>query len=404
MILEAGADDLLAVVEIFRADEADDGIDQQRLERARDRVGARFQRLLVDAVMRIGGEREPWPVSKYITLSPMVPRSSDSAARAPRQQREIDAEAFVGGFACRRSTGTPDRPARPADQLERGGDMGQHAGSASGCRACCGSSSSIDSSACARSGLSVAGLMPMTASPEPSSRPSRMLAAMPARRRSDGWAAAAPRAGRAGRWCCGSCVTTEHFAAISDQVLSRLILATAAAISGVTPGASAASVGGGGLVGQQPVAEVADGQMRDRREGRAVVAVEDQPRHLVGLRRDDGSSRNVVSGRSASANCAATRSSPVSAASPASCVAGAQRRGLGQQRLQIAETCSGARRAWWRTSRDSRVVSREYIGSQEAPRPAYWRRRQPAVHRRYHRTPSAHWQTSPPPGCFRNRR
>ena len=36
-------------------------------------------------------------------------------------------------------------------------------------------------------------------------------------------------------------VTTEHFAAITIRSLSPLILATAAAISGVMPGASAAS-------------------------------------------------------------------------------------------------------------------------------------------------------------------
>ena len=37
-------------------------------------------------------------------------------------------------------------------------------------------------------------------------------------------------------------VTTEHFAAITIRSCSRLILLTAAAISGVMPGASAASV------------------------------------------------------------------------------------------------------------------------------------------------------------------
>ena len=51
MVLEAGADDLLAV--ILGADEADDGIDQQRLELARDRVGARLQSLLVDVVVGV---------------------------------------------------------------------------------------------------------------------------------------------------------------------------------------------------------------------------------------------------------------------------------------------------------------------------------------------------------------
>ena len=47
MVLEPGADDLLAVVEVFGADEADDGVDQQRREVARDGIGARLDGLLV---------------------------------------------------------------------------------------------------------------------------------------------------------------------------------------------------------------------------------------------------------------------------------------------------------------------------------------------------------------------
>src|ERR1700722_1395771 len=61
MIFQSGARDLLAVVQIFRTDKADDAVDQERLERARHRVGARLQRLLVDAVVRIGGERAALP-------------------------------------------------------------------------------------------------------------------------------------------------------------------------------------------------------------------------------------------------------------------------------------------------------------------------------------------------------
>src|SRR5436309_2628837 len=54
---EAGAGDLLAVEQVFGPDESDHGIDQQRLEWTRHRIGARLERLLVDAVMRIGRER-----------------------------------------------------------------------------------------------------------------------------------------------------------------------------------------------------------------------------------------------------------------------------------------------------------------------------------------------------------
>ena len=57
VVLEAGADDLLAVVEVLRPDEADDGVGQQRLERPRHAVGARLAGLLVDAVVGVGGQR-----------------------------------------------------------------------------------------------------------------------------------------------------------------------------------------------------------------------------------------------------------------------------------------------------------------------------------------------------------
>ena len=54
MILQPRADDLFAVEEVLRADEADHRIDQQRLELPGHGVRARFERLLVDAVMRVG--------------------------------------------------------------------------------------------------------------------------------------------------------------------------------------------------------------------------------------------------------------------------------------------------------------------------------------------------------------
>src|SRR5712691_13042045 len=47
MILQSGARDLLAVEQIFRPDKADDRVDQQRLEVARNGVGPCFDGLLV---------------------------------------------------------------------------------------------------------------------------------------------------------------------------------------------------------------------------------------------------------------------------------------------------------------------------------------------------------------------
>ena len=61
VILETGADDLLAVVQVLGADEAHDGVDQQRGEPPCDRVGPRLERLLVAAAMRVRRQRAALP-------------------------------------------------------------------------------------------------------------------------------------------------------------------------------------------------------------------------------------------------------------------------------------------------------------------------------------------------------
>ena len=113
MILQAGADDLLAVVEIFRPDEADHGVDQQRPEAARHRIGARLQRLLVDAVMRAGGERAALAgleIHHVVADAAAVKRQRGRAA--PRRAARDRCRSSCWRPAFRRSTGTPDRPAR----------------------------------------------------------------------------------------------------------------------------------------------------------------------------------------------------------------------------------------------------------------------------------------------------
>ena len=113
VILKPGADDLLAVVEIFGADEADHRIDEQRLEFSRNRIGARLERLLIDAVMRVGGERAALAGLKIHDVVADRPALQPSAAVAAFVQHgEVDAEALVRRFGARRSTGTRDRPAR----------------------------------------------------------------------------------------------------------------------------------------------------------------------------------------------------------------------------------------------------------------------------------------------------
>ena len=70
----------------------------------------------------------PWPVSKYITLSPTVPRFSASAAsRASPSIARLDTEASVGGLGA--ADGLEQQIDRRAavDQLERRRHMRQHA-------------------------------------------------------------------------------------------------------------------------------------------------------------------------------------------------------------------------------------------------------------------------------------
>ena len=54
VVLQPGTGDLLAVVQVLGADEADDGVHQQRLKLAGHGIGSGFARLLVHAPMRPG--------------------------------------------------------------------------------------------------------------------------------------------------------------------------------------------------------------------------------------------------------------------------------------------------------------------------------------------------------------
>lgn len=57
MILQSRANNLLAVVEVFRANKAHHGIGKQRREMSRHGVGAGFAGLLIHSLVGISGER-----------------------------------------------------------------------------------------------------------------------------------------------------------------------------------------------------------------------------------------------------------------------------------------------------------------------------------------------------------
>ena len=162
--------------------------------------------------------------------------------------------------------------------------MGQHAALRRDLAARAMMSSSSRSSPPITAGSSLAGLMPMQASPR-SQQQAVEDRGGDAPGVVEGMVGLQPRAhppaqadgvAKARRHLRTSCATRI-------RSWLRISLETAAAISGVMPRASASSTAGRRGIGQQPVAEVADGQRGDRRKGRCVVAVDDQAGHLVVL-------------------------------------------------------------------------------------------------------------------------
>jgi hypothetical protein len=184
---------------------------------------------------------EPWPVSKYMTLLPTVPRLSARAASqaSRRMERVTPNERLVASVPPTdwntRSTGTPlsiscsEVVTWPSTQPWVGISKRWMM-----------SSSSLSRSAIA-AGESEAGLMPITASPHPYIRPSTMDAVMPAGS-SVGWFGCSRTAMVPGKpMVLRKRVTTRHFLAARIKSWLRMILHTAAAISGVMAGARPAS-------------------------------------------------------------------------------------------------------------------------------------------------------------------
>jgi hypothetical protein len=129
VIFEAGPEDLLSIIEVLRADEPDHGVDQQRLERPGDGIGAGLAGLLVHAVVGAGRQRAALP---GLEVHHVVP---EGAALQPpdrivrfAEQRQRDAETGVRGLGAR--DGLKDEVDRrpPTHQLQGGGDVGQHTG------------------------------------------------------------------------------------------------------------------------------------------------------------------------------------------------------------------------------------------------------------------------------------
>ncbi|MNH22026.1 hypothetical protein D3C79_818660 [compost metagenome] len=129
MVFEAGADDLLAVVQVLRADETDHGVDQERLEVAGHGIGAGFAGLLVDAVVGVGRQRAAlagFEVHQVLPEGAAFQRKARFVAFL--QHVQVDAEPGVGRLGAGDGLEHQVQWHATVDRLDRGGDVGQHAG------------------------------------------------------------------------------------------------------------------------------------------------------------------------------------------------------------------------------------------------------------------------------------
>ena len=275
-------------------DEADDRVHQQRLESASDGVRAGFERLLIDAVMRVGGKAGALARLEVHHVVADGPRASESAACWRfLEQLEIDAEAGVGRLGSgdrlkdevnrraaasiaamlRRDVGEHARLRRDLVTLDQ---LGQHVEQADDRFDGVGRRVDADHGVAAAVKQAV----------EDRRADSRRVV------RRDGWAAAESRAGPARPIVLRKRVTTRHLLATRMRSWLRISLLTAAAISGVSPGAK--SLQFVRRSSRSAAASRETGRRSGRRSGCErcdIVRVDDESRDLVRLVRDDAAPR-----------------------------------------------------------------------------------------------------------------
>ena len=129
VVLKAGADDLLAVIEILGADEADDRVHQERLELARHGIGPRFAGLLIDTlvgVRRKGAALAGLEIHHVVAHRPTLERQRGTAPLLDDTQ--VDAEAGVGRLRSGDRLKHQIQRRATVDGLDAGGNVGQHTG------------------------------------------------------------------------------------------------------------------------------------------------------------------------------------------------------------------------------------------------------------------------------------
>ena len=139
VIFKGGAGDLFAVVEVFRADEADDGVDEHGMEVAGYGVGAGLEGLLVDegivgAVVGVGGECRALAGFKIQDVAACravgaggAPVEGLGCFVALFEEGEVDAEALVGGLCAGDRLEEQVEGGTLFNGLNLGGDVGEDA-------------------------------------------------------------------------------------------------------------------------------------------------------------------------------------------------------------------------------------------------------------------------------------
>ncbi len=338
VILQAGADDLLAVVEVLGADEADHGVHQQRPEFARHGVGAHLAGLLIDAM--VGACRKSTALPR-LEIHEVVAQGA-AALRQPRfvtflQQRQADAKALVGALGPGDGLEHQIHGRAAFDGGDAGSDVGQHAGLGRDLIALDHRIEHLQQLADAA--RAVGGRVDADHRIAVAVKQAVEDAGGDAGRIVGGVIGLQP-GGQPPTQADGVAETGHHadFLGHQDQVLDAHDLGHRGDhLRGQSRGQRSETR----LVrrrAEQPVAKAAHGEMGDRREGLGIVAVDDQPGDFVGLVGNHRLAEKVLERQLGQGHLRRHPLHVAAGGDPGQDVPGTRRGGLGQQVLEIGET------------------------------------------------------------------
>lgn len=129
MVLKPRTDDLLAVVEILRSDKAHDGVHQQTVKGAGNRIGTYFHGLLVDAMVTVRRQGRALPRLKiHRVLAHRAASERTGGVLSLAQDRQRDAKACICRLRPRNGLKHQIDRRTKVDRLNRGRHMAKHAG------------------------------------------------------------------------------------------------------------------------------------------------------------------------------------------------------------------------------------------------------------------------------------